>query len=132
MQNNIEIGSFLLNSGANMYIADERGETPLFHAIFCGNHDFIELLLRKGDDCRNVTVHGATVLHYTAEYGDVKTASILASARLRDINPESIDANGRTAMQTLKQREVIEEGFEEAFERLLDSIKEAPSADSEA
>jgi len=65
-QNNLEIGSFLLDLNANMYIADKRGETPLFHAIFSGNHDFIKLLLQRGDDCTNITVHSGTVLHYTA------------------------------------------------------------------
>ncbi|KAI9868596.1 MAG: hypothetical protein M1813_004446 [Trichoglossum hirsutum] len=131
MRNNLEIGSLLLNSNANMHIADERGETPLFHAISCGNHDFVELLLQKGDGCTNVTIHGATVLHYTAEYGDARMASILASARLRGIDREATDANGRTAMEVLKHRLVVEEEFEESFERLLDSVQGLHSTDSE-
>ena len=71
-QNNLEIGSFLLDLNANMYIADKREETPLFHAIFSGNHDFIKLLLQRDDDCTNITVHSGTVLHYTAQHGDKK------------------------------------------------------------
>lgn len=101
-RNSLGIGSFLLNSNANMRITDEGGETPLFHAIFCGNHEFLKLLLENGDDCTNVTVHGATVLHFTAQNGDIKTASILASARLRSINPDAVDLKGRTAMQVLE------------------------------
>jgi ankyrin repeat protein len=130
-RNSLGIGSFLLNSNANMRITDEGGETPLFHAIFCGNHEFLKLLLENGDDCTNVTVHGATVLHFTAQNGDIKTASILASARLRSINPDAVDLKGRTAMQVLKQRPAIEEGFEEAFKRLLESIRTAEPIDSE-
>jgi hypothetical protein len=38
IRNNLEIGSFLLDRDADMYISDNRGETPLFRAIFCGNH----------------------------------------------------------------------------------------------
>src|SRR2546421_7019257 len=47
-KNNLNIGSLLLESNANMYISDDNGETPLFRAIFSGSHGFLELLLHKG------------------------------------------------------------------------------------
>ena len=128
-RNNLEIGSFLLNQNANMYIADQRGDTPLFHAILSGHHYFVKLLLQKGDNCTNITAHGATILHYTAEHGDIETANILASALLRGVDPDATDFKGRTAMQVLEQRRVIEDGFKEAFAELLESTKSAHSAD---
>ena len=130
-KNNLEIASLLLDSQANLHIADVRGETPLFQAIFGGNCEFLALLLQNGDDGMDVTINGSTVLHHTAQHGDIKTASILASARLGRIDPDAKDFKGRTAMQLLKQRLVMEEGFEEAFEKLLESIREADFTDSE-
>jgi len=130
-RNNISIGSFLLDLNADMNISDNGGETPLFRAIFYGSHDFIELLLQKGGNCTNITVKGATVLHYTAQYGDIKMASILESAQLSGINPDAMDFKGRTAMQVLDQRLVIDEGFIVAFERLLESVRGEFSTNSE-
>jgi len=120
LKNNIKIGSFLLNLNANMHIRNNRGETPLFRTIMGGNHDFLKLLLQNGDDCTNVTAHSATVLHYTAQYGDIKTASILKSAGLRGIKPDALDFKGRTATQILEQCFTAEEGFKEVFESLLE------------
>jgi hypothetical protein len=71
-------------------------------------------------------MQGSTVLHHTAQYGDVETASMVASARFKGINPSVLGSKGRTAMQVLEQRPVIEEGLDKAFQRLLESIGEAP------
>ncbi|KAI9772789.1 MAG: hypothetical protein M1839_002290 [Geoglossum umbratile] len=122
-KNNAEIGSYLLNLGADMRIADIKGETPLFHAIFSNSYEFLKLLLQHGDDGTNVTIYGSTVLHHTSQYGDVKTASILAAAQLGAISPDAVDLEGRTALQVLKERVAAPEGFGEAFERLLDSVR---------
>ena len=122
-RNNLKIGSYLLSFNANMHISNERGETPLFRAIFGGNHEFIKLLLQNGEDCTNITDYGSTVLHFIAQYGNIEIASILTSAQLRNVNPDATDFKGRTAMQVLENRVVIEEGFREAFEKLLESIK---------
>ena len=130
-RNNVKIGTYLLSLGANMYIRNSRGETPLFRTIIGGNHEFLDLLLQNGDDCRNVTVHGATVLHYAAQYGDIKTVSILTCAGLRGIKPDALDFEGRTATQILEQRFMAEDGLKEAFESLLESIRMAHSTDSE-
>lgn len=121
-RNNVQIGSFLLKANANIRTASEGGETPPFHAIFGGSYEFLELLLQSGADCTNVTIQGSTILHFTAQHGDAKTTRILTSAGLRGINPDAIDSKGRTAMQVLEQRPVIEEGFKEAFRKLMDSI----------
>jgi ankyrin repeat protein len=125
-KNNRGIASLLLDLGADMLITNLAGETPLFVAIISGSHDIVGLLLKRGDNCINNTIHGSTVLHYIAQYGDVKTANMLsASPRLGGVDPDAVDFQGRTAMQVLKQRVVSQEEFEEAFKRLVERTREA-------
>jgi ankyrin repeat protein len=112
-----------------MHIRNLGGETPLFVAIVSDSHDIIELLLRRGDHCTNIAVHGSTVLHYVAQYGDIKTANILLASELRGLDPDAVDFQGRTAMQVLEKRAVLPEGFEEIFGTLVAQIREAQTTD---
>src|SRR5436309_13965390 len=107
-----------------------RREAPLFRAIFSNSYEFLKLLIQHADDCTNVTIHCKTVLHYTAQYENVKIASILASARLEHINPVAADFNGMAASQAFSQCLVTPEGFEGAFEKLLEGIRDSQSTDS--
>lgn len=128
-RNNPRIASLLLDFGADMHIKNLGGETPLFVAIVSDSHDIIELLLRRGDNCTNIAVHGSTVLHYAAQYGDIKTANILLASDLRALDPDAVDFQGRTPMEVLEKRTVSQEGFEETFKALVAQIKEAQTTD---
>lgn len=68
---------------------------------------------------------GQNVLHIMTIRSDVRTANILSSARLRGVDPEAQDLNGRSAEEALRDRVTIPDGFREAFQGLLDSVQGA-------
>ena len=53
--NNLEIVQFLLQSGANIHIKDEEGDTPL---LYCEQPDILLLLLQSGANLSDVNVNG--------------------------------------------------------------------------
>ena len=74
---------------------------------------------------------GWTVLHNVACFGDLRTVGIFTRFGLMGLNTETKDKKGRKARQVLDQRTVVPTGFVEAFDGLLQSIREADGEESE-
>jgi ankyrin repeat protein len=117
--NRDKIGMYLLQHGADMHKASNNNDTPLFESIFHNSHAFLRLLLQQGAKHTHVNKSGSTILHATALEADLETVDILASTRPGGLNVNSLDKNGKTALEISKQRIASPDGFQEAFERFL-------------
>jgi ankyrin repeat protein len=118
-RHNTTVARYLIERGFDLNNRDWYGNTCLFEAIYMNSHNCIQLFLDSGADYTIVNDLGRTILHATALYGDTRTANILITSRLRNLDPESLDNNGRTPLEYLAVRQVVPEGFHEAFEKLV-------------
>ena len=67
----------LLDSGADLLVRNESGDTPLHLAARNGHKDIIELLLEHGSDVNDVNNKGLTPLHWVAMNGRLDIAALL-------------------------------------------------------
>ncbi|KAK2786457.1 hypothetical protein FQN53_006613 [Emmonsiellopsis sp. PD_33] len=83
-----EIAKLLIEKGANVEHQDNRGDSPLLHAMFAGLHTVVELLLEKGVYLDHQNNDGDSALHRAANSGyHVVVESLLkkgASPNIRD------------------------------------------------
>ncbi|MCJ1356794.1 MAG: hypothetical protein MMC33_006790 [Icmadophila ericetorum] len=121
-KNNAEVGARLFERGACIDKPDDDGDTALFVCLFKNSPTFLKMLLSKGADYRNINNFGSTVLHFTASYGNIKMIRVLISAKLRGLDTEAKDNEGRNVWDIVAERAGLPEGFKEAFEELLESI----------
>ena len=124
-RNQCEIGAFLIERGVSLNNRDNDGDTPLFQAVHDGNSSFAKMLLSKGADYTITDNFGFTILHMTAMFGDSNCAQVLEQVKLRGVDPDAKDNNGKAARQYLHQRVAPPEGLLAAFEVLLESVREA-------
>ena len=120
-----EIGEFLLLMGANINQTTIYGGSPLHSAVAYRSVNFVQMLLSKGADHTIINKSGENILHRTASLGDNRIARILTHARLEGVNTKARDSKGRTPRDALDHRLIRPEGFVEAFEILLSSVREA-------
>ncbi|KAK0652667.1 hypothetical protein B0T16DRAFT_443837 [Cercophora newfieldiana] len=120
--NNVLVGEYLLDLGANMHNRDEDGDTPLSEAVRYSCHAFLDMLLKRRVDHRLMTNTHSTVLHVAAQHGDVGVSRILAAYSLRDLDPDARDDSGKTATELLSERIGVSEELELAFSKLLESV----------
>lgn len=73
----IETVGTLLNSGANIEVADKIGFTPLSHASYKGNSEMTNLLLGHGSGVNNPNKLGIPPLAYAICYGGFDEAELL-------------------------------------------------------
>jgi len=95
-----ELGSIkllrrLLDRGASVHRADDRGFTPLHMASECGHCRAVRLLLSRGSRTGAQDNHGWTPLHYAAFKGHRRAAELLLLAGADSNLP---DINGRTPL----------------------------------
>jgi hypothetical protein len=98
---------------------------PLLQTIIDRAHICLRLLLRQEADCTNTNNASWTKPHIAAFRGDVKTAEILAAAKLRNLDPEALDKKGRTPRACKQERRAKPEGSHEAFEKLIKSLNQS-------
>ncbi|KIM97180.1 hypothetical protein OIDMADRAFT_182582 [Oidiodendron maius Zn] len=125
IKNRCEIGAYLLQNRADMHSFGNNNDTPLFESIFHNSHEFLQLLLREGAKHTSVNKSGSTILHAAALEADLKTIDILDASKPGGLDIDLPDKNGKTALEISKQRVASPDGFQEAFERFLMTVKEA-------
>ncbi len=59
---NVSLATLLLDAGAQLEIADTKGETPLRRAVNCSQSGMVNLLLARGADPLTQDRHGRTPL----------------------------------------------------------------------
>ena len=84
MEENLEIGKLLINSGANIEIKDDKGKTPLILAIQCGNEDLANLLLEKGAKIYDykIVTDASDMTIYEMEYPIFTSAALWGMTRV--------------------------------------------------
>ncbi len=85
----------LLNSGANVNLANKRGMTPLMWATMYGNSSEVDLILEFGPTLDLKTHQGVTATMHAAKRGRYNALSMLLDA---GANPFLTDVKGNNAM----------------------------------
>ena len=113
----------LLEHNADLNLRSKDGKTPLTVAITYNNHDVLQLLLERWfqfSECPRL--HIPHFLDIVAEYADLKTISIIASADHLKLNQDNRYRLGKIAAEKLRQRSDGSEKLALAFEELLEVI----------
>jgi len=98
--NRIPIVTLLIESGADINLKDERGNTPLHLAAF-GETEVVKLLLEQGADVNATNNAGETPLHKAVQYPEHKVVCEL----LRHGGNKSIrNVQGLTPAQIAEER----------------------------
>jgi ankyrin repeat protein len=124
IKNRYEIGAYLLQNGADKHNVSNNNDTALFESVFHNSHEFLQLLLREGAKHTSVNKSGSTILHAAALEADLKTINILDASKLGGLDIDLFDKNGKTALEISRQRVASPDGFQEAFERFLMTIRQ--------
>jgi ankyrin repeat protein len=124
IKNRYEIGMYLLQHGADIHNGSNNNDTPLFESIFHNSHEFLRLLLREGAKHTHVNKSGSTILHAAALEADLETIEILAASRPGGLDIHLLDKHRNTALEISRQRIASPDGFQEAFERFLETVRE--------
>lgn len=81
-------------------VADEKGRTPLLHAIFSENIDLIDQWITEGADVNQCDHEGLTPLMAAAKSGNLQALARLLAA---DANVHAVDCRGNTAVIYLER-----------------------------
>ena len=125
--NKVGIGKYLIEQGVHKDHADKtNGDTPLFLAVLSNHKEFVAMLLDSGVNVQHVNKHGATILHWTANYADCAFLDMLSARiyQLSSIDINHMDNAGLTAIETVRNRVGPPDGFREAFEQFIGSLEE--------
>jgi hypothetical protein len=116
----------LLEYGANINATSKEGLTPLTTSIIYNNHGVLQLLLDRWfeySECPRLK--GPHLLELVAQYADLKTLSILASANHFKLKFDKNYTLGDFTRR-LKERPNVDQHLIVAFEDLLNVIGRGP------
>ncbi|WP_375604376.1 ankyrin repeat domain-containing protein [Wolbachia endosymbiont of Anurida maritima] len=85
----------LVESGSDVNVIDEYGDTPLHYATRNGYTDVVIFLIGKGANTNAIGRLGQTPLHYAMEHGNMEITKILVTHKA-DVNAQ--DGNGWTPL----------------------------------
>lgn len=118
-ENNAEGVSILLDHGSEISLSDHRGFTPLLDSLWANAHDVVIILIESGADIAAATVDGMTALHFIAQQGDIRLMEILLNMPLFRINTTSLNKDGLTAYELLRQRSDLTDTMIETFGAII-------------
>ena len=117
----------LLEKNANTNKQTFSGETALMIAVQVNADNPLHVLLTHGADLMLYSNDGRSILHYAAEHGDLRTLQILTSARIRGLQIDRKNIDGKTPLQLAQERVDETPEWHTAFADLLSSVDERPS-----
>lgn len=85
--NGYEKAALLVEKGAALDIANDKGETALMLAAGAGNEKLVKLLMEKGADAQKKNGAGETVMSYAARAGNKGSAAVLEAKGLKPEAP---------------------------------------------
>ena len=103
-RNRIITTEALLDYGADINIVDNNGDYALFQSIFSHSDEVTQLLLSRKAIYVTVGSDG-TILHVAARSGGVRTIEILLVAELKGVNTDTLNPEGKTALQIAEERD---------------------------
>ena len=132
-KNNVEALLLLLNHNADVDSANNAGATPLHEGIRFNSHEALTVLLESSPVDHSIRdKRKRTILHWAAEYADIKTLNILRHERLHGLSPEDQDQEHLTAIEVAENRRnedearggqgIIGSEWIAAFSDLLESL----------
>lgn len=123
-KDNTDLAALLIKYGADVNFITPKKKVAWKFAVWLNAHKCLKLFLQHGLDLS--TKHGPsrhTVLHTAAEDADMETMEILADSRIRGVDVDDMDADGKTAREYLRSRKDYSPELHEAFEALVFSIQ---------
>ena len=121
--NNRITASALLDLGADINALDNDGDSPLHEIVQAHADDLTQLLLRRGATYTTFNSLGDSILHQAALAGGLRTLEILRDAKLRGIDPDALNRQGKTALQVAQERLELPERFLESLRTLVAEIR---------
>ncbi|MBD50837.1 MAG: hypothetical protein CMB08_02815 [Euryarchaeota archaeon] len=100
-EGNLNIVIQQLDSGADINLANENGDTPLTYAAFMGHLEIVSLLIEKGAKVNAKGLAGWTPLHLASQRGHKKITELLIE-KGADINATTDDGFGGTPLDVAK------------------------------
>ena len=124
LRNHVRSIPVLLDCRADINLANQGGDTPLMESLCFNSDDVLKLLLEAGADYTKEVSYGDPILHDVAIYGGLRTIDVVRAAKLPGIDINATNKKGKTALQLVQQREEKPDGFVEAFQIMLDAIRD--------
>ena len=134
-ENQVEICDyFISHHDIDLNVVNIDGESALSYAIRSNSHKPLESLLQNQVHLHLKTDAGENLLHYAAQFGDMKCLEILhafdlgminAEERTNSISPRQIMKNlkGLTALQIAEQRLDVSPDWLDMFRKLVRGVK---------
>ena len=130
-KNNVAAVKILLEYGANVNCANNVGATSLHEGVRHNSHEALALLLESEVDHTLRDAKDRTVLHYAAQYADLKTLKILHRETLLGLNADDQDTENLTPISVAENRQreekarglvVVDLDWITTFSDLLESL----------
>lgn len=94
----------LIDHGAEVNCANDAGCTPVYQSVRFNSHEALEILLNTNAQHSLRDRSGRSILHWAAEWADIRTLGVLRQARLRGVHVEDKRDDGLTAIDVAEQR----------------------------
>lgn len=104
-KNNVAAVKLLLDYQAELNCVNNAGATALHEGVRHNSHEALAFLLDFGVDHALRDAKNRTVLHYAAQYADLKTLNILHRERLVGLNPDDQDSDHSTPISIAESRQ---------------------------
>ena len=122
-RDHVQTVAALLDFGAEINARDNDGDAIIHQALFSHSDNTLELLLQRGAAYSLKDSMGNSVLHLAALAGGFRTLDILLAARLVDLDPDTLNGQGMTAMELAQARADRSESFLDKLQELCDGIR---------
>lgn len=130
-KNNVPAVKILLEYGADVNRANNAGATTLLEGVRHNSHEALTLFLDEEVDHTLRDAKGRSVLHYAAQYADLKTLNILHRERLYGLNANDQDVDKLNPIDIVEKRQeedkarglsIVDLDWIATFTELLESL----------
>lgn len=120
-----ELAKLLIDSGANLNLADQDGDTPLSLAAYAGRYDVVKMLLNE-EDCSKglVSPHAKAAVHRAAAWNQNLDIVKLLLENGADVNQIGTNAAGSPLQAACQNKEIAKEMIECFLEHGADLLEQ--------